>query len=156
MACGNDLSVASVTISTTTTEEDKMEPNVASQILEVISAKDTEIEILNNHLKHLEYSNENLNASVNKYYAKEQQLRSYLMDNYESLELHTEEIANIFDIPLTKEIEFEATMIVSGTVEVPLFDEFDIEEFLSENIYVDSANGEICISDHSVDHVREA
>jgi hypothetical protein len=151
--CGREMSYLGATIHPfNKTKEESMiideTPNIVQPYVEKIEGLETRI-------KHLEYANTNLQSSVNKAYTQTQQLRSYLMDNHEELELHTEEIANIFDIPLTKTVEFEATVIVTGSVEVELFGGIDLDEFLSENLYVDSAHGDVYISDHSVDNVVE-
>ena len=142
------LSVADATIPPTQTKEENMEATTQIDYLKVIEEKDS-------YIRSLEYAKENLNNSVNQYYTKEQQLRSYLADNGEEMEIFAEDIANIFDIPLTKEIEFEATVTVTGTIEVPLFGDFELEDFVQENLYVDSAHGDVCISGHSVDNVVE-
>jgi hypothetical protein len=146
--CGGEtgyLSVLPATILSTTTKEEPMEE---INYPEVIAS-------LESRIKNLEYTKENLNNSVNRYYAQEQQLRSYLMDNHEELDMHTEEIADIFNISLTKEVEFEATITVTGTVEVSIFEGTDLEDFLSENLYVDSGHGDVCINGHQVDNVTE-
>lgn len=110
---------------------------------------------LRGQIKTLEYTKENLSKSVNNYYSKEQRLRSYLSDNAEDMEHHAVEIANIFDIPLTREVEFEATITVRGMVEVEIFGGIDLEEYISEVLTVDSFNGDVSIFDYTVDHVRE-
>lgn len=106
-------------------------------------------------IRNLEMRVENLNNSINNTYVKEKNLRDYLAEHGEEMELFAEDIANIFDIPLTKEVEFEATITVSGTVEVPLFGDIDIEDLISENIYVDANHGDITVGDYSVDHVSD-
>jgi predicted nuclease with TOPRIM domain len=162
--CGRKLdvlSVADATIpSTTTTKEETMSiidetPIMVKALQDHVAMLEGKVTDYQNQITNLTYVKENLNKSVNDYYTKTQELRSYLMDNHEELELHTEEIANIFDIPLTKTVEFEATVIVTGSVEVELFGGIDLDEFLSENLYVDSAHGDVYISDHSVDNVVE-
>lgn len=150
--CGREMSYISVII-LPTNERNQM--SIIDETPNIIKPYTDKIEALELTIKNLEYAKTNLNQSVNKSYTQVQQLRSYLMDNYEELELHTEEIANIFDIPLTKTVEFEATIIVTGSVEVELFGGIDLDEFLSENLYVDSGHGDVYISDHTVDHVRE-
>jgi hypothetical protein len=141
------LSVEDATI-TSTNEREKMEI-LTPDYTEVIAN-------LENRIKSLEFANGNLNTSVNNYYTKEQQLRTYLMDNYEELEMHTEEIANIFDLSLTKTVEFEATIVVTGSVEIEIGSGIDLDEYITDVLTVDSYNGDVSIFDYSVDNVREA
>jgi hypothetical protein len=142
------LSVVDATIpSTTTTKEETME-TATINYPEVIAS-------LENRIKSLEYANENLNTSVNNYYTKEQRLRSYLSDNAEDMEHHAQEIAQIFDIPLTREVEFEATITVRGTVELEIFGGIELDEYITDVLTVDSYNGDVSIFDYTVDNVTE-
>lgn len=151
--CGREMSYLGATIHPLTNEGETM--SIIDETPNIIKPYTDKIEALELTIKNLEYVKTNLNQSVNKSYTQVQELRTYLVENHEELELHTEEIANIFDIPLTKTVEFEATVIVTGSVEVELFGGIDLDEFLSENLYVDSAHGDVYISDHTVDNVRE-
>ena len=57
-----------------------------------------------------------------RYYQKKNELEEYLKDNHQNMDNdHAKEIAEIFDIELTKTIEFKATLIVKGEVEVPIW-----------------------------------
>lgn len=64
-------------------------------------------------------------------------------------------IAEALGIELTKTIEWTATIEVSGTMEVDILEDIDIESELMDNLYVDSQNGNIEISDTDVTHARE-
>jgi hypothetical protein len=66
-----------------------------------------------------------------------------------------EEIAEIFDIRLTKEVSFSGTINFSGTVTVDLTQDFDLDDLIQSNITVDAYNGDIEISDYSVENVSE-
>jgi hypothetical protein len=65
-------------------------------------------------------------------------------------------IAEALGIELTRTIEFTATIEVSGTVEVDLLEDYELEDDISDNLYVDSQSGRIEIGDIEVCHVREA
>jgi len=65
-------------------------------------------------------------------------------------------IAEALDIQLTKTIEWSATMYVSGSIEVDLFDEFDLDSELSENLQVSAWSGDIEVEDYSVEDARES
>jgi hypothetical protein len=65
-------------------------------------------------------------------------------------------IAEALGIELTRTIEFTATIEVSGEVEVDLLEDYELEDDIADNLYVDSASGRITIGDIEVCHVREA
>ena len=65
------------------------------------------------------------------------------------------DIAEALGIELTKDISWEATIIVSGTMTVNLTDEFDFESELTDSLFVDAHNGDIQIDSYDVDTVRE-
>ena len=64
-------------------------------------------------------------------------------------------IAEALEIKLTKTIEWTATMYVSGSMDVDLLEDFDIESELSENLQVSAWNGDIEVEDYSVEEARE-
>ena len=66
------------------------------------------------------------------------------------------EIAEALGIELTKEITWEATIHVSGTMQVSLTDDYDFESELNDNLFVDSQHGDIEIGDYEVANVQEA
>ena len=65
-------------------------------------------------------------------------------------------IAEALDIELTKDVEFIATIEVSGTITLNLLEDYDLESEITDALYVDANNGNIQIDDHEVCHVREA
>ena len=66
------------------------------------------------------------------------------------------QIAEALDIPLTKEVEWSATIEVSGTITVDLLeDTVDVESEIYDNLSVDSQNGNIEVIDQEVTNVRE-
>ena len=65
-------------------------------------------------------------------------------------------IAEALGIELTRTIEFTATIEVSGEVEVDLLEDYELEDDIADNLYVDSSSGRITIGDIEVCHVREA
>jgi hypothetical protein len=65
-------------------------------------------------------------------------------------------IAEALGIELTREVEWSATIEVSGTISVDLLEgDVDIEQEIYDNLYVDSQNGQIEIVDTEVTNVRE-
>lgn len=64
-----------------------------------------------------------------QFFSKKSELEEYLKDNHQNMDTeHVREIAEIFDIELTKTIEFKATLIVKGEVEVPVWTEEPFED----------------------------
>ena len=65
------------------------------------------------------------------------------------------DIAETLDIELTKEISWEATIHVSGTMQVSLLDDTDFESELMENLTVDSQHGDIEVNDYEIAYCQE-
>ena len=102
--------------------------------------------------------NKNLNQKQNEYYRKESQLRTLLEEVYaDSQDQDTlSQIAEIFDVPLTKEIEVTAWVRVDLTIEVDLAEgDYDIEDMVRNNLTIDSFGSEISVNDYDVDRVEE-
>ncbi len=66
--------------------------------------------------------------------------------------------AEALDIELTRQVEFTCTIEVSGTMEIDLLSDWgnDLEDEVTDNLYVDSQSGRIEIGDIEICHVREA
>ena len=66
-------------------------------------------------------------------------------------------IAEALDIALTRDVEWSATIEVSGTMQLDLLadSDTDVEQEIYDNLYVDSQNGNIEIVDQEVTNVRE-
>jgi hypothetical protein len=99
-----------------------------------------------------------LTEKQNEWYRKESQLRTLLEETFadsEDQETLTA-IAEIFDVPLTKEVEYTAWVRVDLTVEVELGGDMDsIEDFISSNLTIDSYDALIQVTNHDVDRVEE-
>ena len=67
-------------------------------------------------------------------------------------------IAEALDIELTRSVDFTCTIEVSGTMEIDLLSDWgnDLEDEVTDNLYVESQSGRIEISDTEICHVREA
>ena len=111
-----------------------------------------------NDIRSMVWNNKRLNEKMNEQYRKESQLRTLLEEVYaDSSEQETlGQIAEIFDVPLTKEITVTAWVRVEATVEVDMADgDYDVESFVTENIYVDSNDSAINIQGYDVERVEE-
>jgi len=99
-----------------------------------------------------------LSEKQNEWYRKESQLRTLLDEVYPDSEDKEalEQIADIFDIPLTKEIEVTAWVRVDMTIEVDMrHGDYDIEQLVSDNLTIDSYGSEVSVSNYEVDRVEE-
>jgi len=76
--------------------------------------------------------------------AKDIILEAYEMsDDQETLQ----SIAEALGIELTRDIQFTATIEVSGTVTLNLLEDYDLESEITDSLYVDANNGNIQIDD---------
>jgi hypothetical protein len=161
--CNSDctlLSVDDATIYPTTTKEEQMETTTPQVMTldwvenDIVTSKTyTESDI-----RQMVWVNKNLTNKQNEWYKKESELRTLLeevyadSDDQESLA----SVAEIFDVPLTKEVEYTAWVRVDVTVEVELGGDMDaIEDFISSNLTVDSYDSLMQVNNHEVDRVEE-
>jgi hypothetical protein len=153
---------------TTTTEEEKMEtettPTVAYNPDMLVTYKVlkgyTDPEFTTDKVRNIEY--ELHNARQNSKVALQLQnkidsVKSIIINSFPDSEDQDTltEIAEALDIELTKEIQWSATISVSGVMQVPLGSD-DFETELADNLFVDSQNGDIEINDYDVYDVSES
>jgi hypothetical protein len=157
-----NLSVVDATIpSTTTTKEETMETTPQVMTLDWIENDVvTNKSYTESDVRHMVWQLKNLTTKQNEWYKKENQLRTFIHDNFENSEDQESltEIAEMFDIPLTKEIEVTVYVRVDATVEVELSggDSFDaVEQFISDNLTVDSYGSEMSVNNFEITSVEE-
>ena len=166
--CGRKLDVLSVVDATitpsTTTKEETMEEVTTPVVMnlqwvegdDLITKTYTESDV-----RHMVWQIKNLTTKQNEWYLKENKLRTFIHDNFENSDDQDSltEIAEIMDIPLTKEIEVTVWVRVDATVEVELTggdSSFDvIEDFVSSNLTVDSYASEMSVNNFEIDRVEE-
>ena len=152
--CGRKMSYISATILPTTTKEEAMEypynnPEETTQVLalqELILKKDEQIVRLQN-------ANSTYSTDANVQYGRINRVKDYLTENYDELEMHADEIANILQIELSLEVTYTVTMTATVTVSVPVGE--DGEDILNENLYIDANHGDIVIDSYDVDSISE-
>jgi hypothetical protein len=158
------LSVVDATIDPSpTTKEETMETTITPQVMtldwienDVVTNKTyTESDI-----RHMVWLNKNLTNKQNEWYTKESKLRTFIHDVFENSDDQESltEIAEMFDIPLTKEVEVTVWVRVDATVEVELTggDGFDaVEQFINDNLTVDSYGSEMSINNFEVERCEE-
>jgi len=174
--CGRKPTLLSVEHGTilpiTTTKEDKMETpfNVTIEPMEikpqVMTLDWVENDVVTtktyteSDIRHIVWLNKNFTNKQNEWFKKESQLRTFIHDNFENSEDQESlvEIAEMFDIPLTKEVEVTIWVRVDATVEVELSggDSFDaVEQFVSDNLTVDSYGSEMSVNNFEVERCEE-
>jgi hypothetical protein len=168
------LSVVDATIPNTPTEKEEqtMETTISATITDMYNPnllvtykkitngeteykteKVTDIEWL------LENSRKNNDRNIemnNKVFKLENVLTTYAQDADEYTLEVIREVADIFNIELTKEIEITGTMTFSATITVPLTEDYDLESLAQDALQVSSWGGDVDVSDYSVEDVREA
>lgn len=85
-------------------------------------------------------------------------VRMYLIENYEELEEHADEIAKLLDIELSKSVEFTMSVTVTGTMSVPVgkdISDLDEYDFDIEVEYNDS-DFDLEDVDVNINHIRES
>jgi hypothetical protein len=105
------------------------------------------------NLEHLRQSRTTLNKLEDKLIQVQDIILAQYQDSQDQEVL--ESIANILDIELTKEITWSATIEVSGTVQVSLTDNYDLELMLADELNVSAYGGDIEVGDYEVTNVRE-
>ena len=165
-SCSNILALMSVVDATIlpipTKKEDEMNltetPAQTMTLTWLENDVETSTTYSENDVRSAIYNNKRYAEKMNEYYRKESQLRTLLEEVYaDSDEQDTlSQIAQIFDVPLTKEIEVTAYVRVALTIEVDMAEgDYDIETLVSENLTVDSYGGEISVNDYTVERVEE-
>jgi Zn-finger nucleic acid-binding protein len=156
------MSVLDVTIDPTTKkEETNMDTLTPAQTM-TLTWIENDVERTETYsesdIRAMYWNNKNLAQKQNEWYKKESQLRTLLeeviADSSDAEVL--EQIADIFDVPLTKEIEATAWIRVDMVIEVDIREgEYDIEDIIRNNLTVDSFGSEISVNDYDVDRVEE-
>jgi len=162
------MSVVDVTIDPTTKKVDKMldtpltpaetyNPNalvtykkIVDGQAEYVTIKTTELDWAMNRARQDE-------KQVLNDYEKAVALEDIIKENYlESGDQGTLlQIAELFNIALTKDVEFVATIEISGTVTVDLTDEDALQTLLENSINVSSYDGDLDVSDYVLINYEE-
>ena len=122
-----------------------METTQALALQEMIQKKDEYIVRLQNEIS-MHTSN------IQMYHNSVTSLKEYLLENYNELEMHADSIADIFDISLKREVTVNFTIHASATVDVE--PGMDVEDIITDNVFVDANYGDIVIDDYTVEDVE--
>jgi hypothetical protein len=164
--CGGDTTMLSVVDATILPiikqeKEVKMETAIAPQTM-TLNWIENDVErtetYTENDIRAMYWNVKNLAQKQNEWYKKESQLRTLLEEVYADSEDQEvlSQIADIFDVPLTKEVEVTAWVRVSATIEVDMADgDYDFEDMIRNNLTIDSFGSEISVNDYDVERVEE-
>ena len=90
-----------------------------------------------------------LTATNNSNSKAQEKLKDYLVENYDELGDHATEIANIFGIDLSKEIEVEFSVTIKATISVPM--STDVSDLSVYDFDVEISSSEYEINDYDAD-----
>jgi hypothetical protein len=162
------MSVVDVTIYPTTKKEDEMlETPLTPAETYNSNALVTYKKIVNGQAEYVTIKTTELDWAMNRARQDEKQvlndyekavaLEDIIKENYlESGDQGTLlQIAELFHIALTKDVEFVATIEISGTVTVDLTDEDALQTLLENSINVSSYDGDLDVSDYVLVNYEE-
>lgn len=171
------LSVVDATIQPTTTEEEQME---TTQTIADTSSQESMAQFYNNNAtmivkdtrqQEMVYTSVtpydvNVLMTDNQYYSKRNKKFDSAIEDVKAiiLESYTDSddqetlraIAEALDIKLTRTVDWTATMYVSGSMEVDLLEDFDLDSELTDNLQVSAWSGDIEVEEYHVEDSREA
>jgi len=167
--------VEHATITPTTTKEEKMEETTVGTINDLLTPYNPDMlvtykkisgysdtEFLTDKVRNIEWELHNartnskaVSAIQNKISLVKDIITEAYADSDDQDTLRA--IAEALEIELTREVEWSATIEVSGTLTIDLLESTidDVEQEIYDNLYVDSQNGQIEIVDTEVCNVRE-
>lgn len=84
-------------------------------------------------------------------------VKEYLIENYDELEMHADEIAKLLDIELTQYVEFSMEVTITGSIAIPVGKTFDdLSEYDFEvELTCNDSDYEVDNYDVSIDRLRE-
>lgn len=170
MKCLSPLTLMSVADATIVPSTEKENPNMEQTLTTPYNADllvtykklsgYTDPEYVTDKVRNIEWelSNARSNAKTNlSYQNKIDSVRNIIIEAYQdSQDQETlAQIAEALDIELTKEITWSATIEVSGTVQVSLIEDYDLESMITDELNISAYGGDIEIGDYEVTNVRE-
>ena len=179
--CGREMSYISATILTsqTTTEEEKMEEATSMHDLPLSDSEKYNPDMLvtykvisgysdptyaTDKVRNIEWELHNARDRVkqlNSIHSNIDAVKEIICEAYaDSQDQDTlREIAEALSIELIKEVQFTASIEVSGTYSYDIlsdYSEYDLDSAITDSIYAESNDGNITIDDTEVCNVREA
>jgi hypothetical protein len=130
--------------------------NTAVILLELPTGSSTEF--VQKTALDIEYAYKRLDSFrsiANNQTAQIEAVKQYLIENYDDLELHADEIAALLDLELTREVEYTVSMTATVTVTVGV-GQSDPDDLISDNLYIESNDSNVTVDSYDVDSVFEA
>ena len=81
-------------------------------------------------------------------------VREYLIENYDELGDHADEIATMLDIELIREVTYTVSM--SATVTVAIKCGEDGDDLINDNLFIESNDSSVSVDEYSVESSYEA
>jgi len=169
------LSVDDATIAPTTTKEETMEETTVGTVNDLLTPYNPDMlvtykkigsysdtEYLTDKVRNIEWELHNsrtnskiASALTNKISLVKDIIVEAYSDSDDQETLRS--IAEALEIELTRDVEWSATIEVSGTIQLDLLADADtdVEQEIYDNLYVESQNGNIEVGDVEVTNVRE-
>ena len=169
------LSVDDATIAPTTTKEETMEETTVGTVNDLLTPYNPDMlvtykkigsysdtEYLTDKVRNIEWELHNsrtnskiASALTNKISSVKDIIVEAYSDSDDQETLRS--IAEALEIELTRDVEWSATIEVSGTIQLDLLADADtdVEQEIYDNLYVESQNGNIEVGDVEVTNVRE-
>jgi hypothetical protein len=95
---------------------------------------------------------DSLTETNNRYGRAQDKLKDYLVENYDEIgEEHATEIANIFSIDLSKEVEVEFTVTIKATISMPVNEEVSDLSIYDFDITLESNESKYEVQDFDAD-----
>ena len=100
---------------------------------------------------------DSLTETNNRYGRAQDKLKDYLVENYDELGDHADEIAKIFSIDLSKEVEVEFNVTIKATISMPVNEDVSDLSIYDFDITIESNESkyEILDSDADIDSIDE-
>lgn len=81
-------------------------------------------------------------------------VKDYLIENYDDLTHHADEIAQLLDIELTRDVVYTVSMTAVVTVTCSPSD--DAESLINDALFIDANSNYINVDEYEVDYTNEA
>ena len=136
------------------------DPTATIVVSDKVSYVPTDIDVRTVNAFEISRSLRNLEKALevsSEYNTKMYKVKKYLLENYDELELHADEIAKILDITLEKTIELELSITATVSLSVPVnvtADDISIHDFDLE-ISCNDYTYDIESAEASVDYINE-
>ena len=96
------------------------------------------------------FNNKEIQAkNISKYRTQIENVREYLVENYDSLDEHADEIARLLDIELTNEVTVDVNVTFSVTMTLPIGIEADSVDSNDFSFVIESENSDYEIQDYN-------